>query len=94
MDETKKRVRLTVTGIVQGVFFRAETRRAARELALNGFVRNLPDSSVEVVAEGAPTKVEKLIEWCRKGPDLARVDNVRIHEEKPTGAESGFTISY
>ncbi len=90
-----RRVRVRITGLVQGVFFRAETRRQTRLIGdLNGFVRNLPDGSVEVVAEGPSEAVEKLIDWCRKGPPLARVRSVEVSEEKPTGEKSGFRVAY
>jgi len=89
-----RRVRLRVHGIVQGVFFRAETRREARRLGLSGYVRNLPDGSVEVVAEGPPEKVAELIEWCHHGPPLARVDRVEIADEEPTGHAEPFHVAW
>ncbi len=58
-----------MTGIVQGVFYRYSTKRKADELGLAGTVRNLPDGSVEVVCEGDEKQIERLIEWCRQGPE-------------------------
>ncbi len=94
MDTKQRRVRLRVTGIVQGVFFRGETRRQATKLGLDGYVRNMPDGTVEVVAEGNDHRVEELIAWCRKGPPHARVDDVAVVEEEPSGGESGFRIAW
>ena len=62
------RVHILISGRVQGVFFRAETRRAASALGVKGWVRNLPGGDVEVVAEGRKPELDRLIEFCRKGP--------------------------
>jgi acylphosphatase len=87
-----KRVHLFVSGRVQGVFFRAHTRDLAQKLGLSGFVRNLPDGRVEVVAEGPEEKLQELIEFCHRGPPLAHVTNVEIHWEEPTGEFRGFSV--
>ncbi len=68
--------RYRVTGQVQGVFFRAATREEARRLGLTGWVRNLPNGEVEVVACGDDTQLQDLVEWLWKGPPSARVQNV------------------
>lgn len=78
-----RRVSLVITGKVQGVFFRRETGRQATALALSGFVRNEADGSVYVEAQGPSEKVGALIRWCRRGPEHARVDDVRVTEETP-----------
>lgn len=83
--------RLVVFGKVQGVWFRASTRLKARELNLNGTVKNLPDRSVEIVAEGDPFRIEKLIEWCEKGPELAKVEKVEVIDQEIQGF-SNFEI--
>ena len=75
------RVHLKVSGRVQGVYFRASTVEEARRLGLTGWVRNCPDSSVEVVAEGEREQLEKLIIWCRSGPPGAQVEEVRADWE-------------
>ena len=80
--------------MVQGVCFRMETRAEAQRLGVSGYVRNMPDGSVEAVAEGDPAAVESLIDWCRRGPPLARVRDVVVVEEEPTGREDGFRITY
>ncbi|MDP7056859.1 MAG: acylphosphatase [Nitrospinaceae bacterium] len=69
-------VHIIVHGRVQGVFFRASTQTRALELSLVGWVRNLPDSSVEIHAEGDRENLELLIEWCRQGPSSAKVTRV------------------
>ena len=71
-------VKLIIAGRVQGVFYRHSTKEKARELGLGGWVKNLPDGSVEVQAKGAKDVVEKLIVWCRSGPPNARVENVSV----------------
>lgn len=71
-----KRVRATVHGRVQGVMFRDSCRDEAERLALVGWVRNEPDGSVGLEAEGQPEAVEDLLRWCRSGPPAARVERV------------------
>jgi len=87
-----KRVHLFVSGRVQGVFFRAHTRDLAQKLGLSGFVRNLPDGRVEVVAEGPEEKLQELIQFCHHGPPLAHVTHVEIRWEEPTGEFRGFSV--
>ena len=89
-----KRVRVIVSGIVQGVFFRAATRRAAADLNLTGWVRNMDDGRVEAVLEGEDADVEKMIALCHKGPPSARVENVTTSEEHYTGGFSDFSIKH
>ena len=80
-----KRVHVHVTGRVQGVFFRAECERVAREHGVAGFVRNLPDGRVEAAFEGNDTDVDACVAWCREGSSWARVEDVDATEEAPTG---------
>ncbi len=89
-----KRVRLIIKGRVQGVWFRDSTRRQANRLGVSGWVRNLPDGSVEVLAEGPADKVEKLVEWCHEGPPAARVDKVIQDQEAWRGEFDTFEIRY
>jgi acylphosphatase len=84
-----KRVRVTVTGRVQGVGFRFATRQRASSRNVAGWVRNNADGTVEAVFEGEPGQVEALVAWCRRGPSGARVDDVRVEVEAPSG-ERGF----
>jgi acylphosphatase len=88
----EKRVKVVVSGQVQGVFFRAECASRARQLGLAGFARNLPDGRVEAVFEGDEQAVDQMVEWCRTGPSLARVDKIEIQQEPPTG-ERQFRIT-
>ena len=86
------RIRLRVSGVVQGVFYRQSTALEAQRLGLAGAVRNLPDGSVEVVAEGVRAAVEELVTWCRRGPPAARVDALQAEWESPTGDGGRFTV--
>lgn len=85
------RRRLVVHGRVQGVAFRYATRERARALGIDGWVRNLPDGSVEAVFEGEPDLVAQLAAFCRVGPPAARVDRVEEHAEEPEGLR-GFGV--
>ena len=86
-----KRVRVTVRGRVQGVFFRADARSRAESLGLSGWIRNAADGSVEAVFEGEPERVDSMVEWCRRGPSGASVDEVEAAEEEPQAAR-GFRV--
>ncbi len=90
----KFRVHIFVSGFVQGVFFRSETRAKARELGLFGWVRNLEDGRVEIVAEGEKEKLEKLVEWAKKGPDLARVNGLDVEWSESKSEFKNFEIRY
>ena len=83
------RRRLLVSGQVQGVFYRDSCRREAEEKGITGSARNLPDGRVEVILEGADDAVGRMVEWCRRGSDMARVDSVEVEDQEPQG-ESGF----
>jgi acylphosphatase len=87
------RVRVLISGRVQGVGFRYATRREAQRLGLRGWVRNLPDGRVEVVAEGEQAVVDQLVAWCRRGPPGAFVDRHEFERQEPQGGFEGFTIA-
>jgi acylphosphatase len=87
-----KRRRIVVSGRVQGVFYRATCARMAREAGLGGSIRNLPGGGVEAVFEGPDEAVDAIVEWCRHGPDLARVDEIDILAEEPIG-DSTFRVT-
>ena len=89
-----KRVRLTVSGVVQGVGFRMYAQREARQLGLAGFVRNLPGGEVEIVAEGESAAVDRLTAWARQGPPAARVERVEVEPGEPTGEFGGFDVRH
>lgn len=91
---TVVRAHLYISGRVQGVFFRYETKAMALRLGVNGWVRNLPNGQVEALLEGEKEKVEKLIEFCRKGPPGAHVAHVEVRWESPTGEFKSFVIKY
>lgn len=86
-----RRVRVSISGHVQGVFFRTSCAGLAESLGLSGWVRNMSGGDVEAVFEGFESAVASMLTWCREGPALARVDRVRSEEEAPTG-EAGFRI--
>ncbi len=88
----KVRVHVFVSGRVQGIFFRSETRREARKYHVTGWVKNLSDGRVEAVFEGEKENVEKLIEFCRKGPSGARVANTEFIWETYSGKFGDFRI--
>jgi len=87
-------VHVYISGRVQGVFFRAQTQRAATGYNLTGWVRNLADGRVETLLEGEGKSVDKMLERCRKGPPPARVENVIVTEEPYTGEFNNFIIKY
>jgi acylphosphatase len=75
--------RCFVSGLVQGVFYRASTRQKAVELGLSGFATNLPDGRVEVLVVGQEGAAAQLIEWLKRGPPAARVTGVEVHHIDP-----------
>lgn len=77
-----KHVSIRVYGRVQGVFFRASTKETAEQLDIRGSVRNEYDGSVAIEAEGDHDAIGKFIDWCRKGPRLARVESCEVTEGK------------
>ncbi len=91
----RKRVHAIVSGMVQGVCYRASTRDAARRIGdISGWVRNLPDGTVELEAEGPADKVDALIKWCHEGSPWSRVRGVDVEELTPLGVDGDFEIRY
>jgi len=90
----KVRAHVIITGRVQGVFFRTETQDEAIRKGVTGWVRNMPDGRVEAVFEGEKDNVEKLIEFCRRGPPGARVTKVEVVWENYMGEFRDFRIRY
>jgi acylphosphatase len=84
------RVRLVALGRVQGVNFRVAALRRAAELGIVGWVRNVENGSVEAVAEGREAAIDEFIAWMRGGPPAARVDELRVTREEPTGEFERF----
>ena len=85
---------LFISGLVQGVFFRSETKRKADEIGVFGWVKNSPDGRVEAILEGEREKVEKLVEWIKKGPTGSRVDSVELEFRKAKNQFQEFEIRY
>ena len=83
----RTRAHVFVSGNVQGVFYRANTRDTAREAGVDGWVKNLEDGRVEAVFEGPEDAVESLVEWCHEVSPRARVDDVSVEYEDPEGVE-------
>jgi acylphosphatase len=83
--------RFFVSGRVQGVFFRASTREEALRLRLSGYASNLRDGRVEVYAEGEAVALDKLELWLRRGPPLARVNEVQREAAEPEGRDGFVT---
>ncbi|MHA1239067.1 MAG: acylphosphatase [Candidatus Odinarchaeia archaeon] len=94
MSAENVRAHLYISGRVQGVFFRAYTQEVALDHNVSGWVRNLPDGRVEAVLEGKKVDVEKVINFCRRGPPSARVEDVQVTWEPYKGEFKGFEIRY
>lgn len=89
----RTRAHVFVTGTVQGVYYRANTRDAAREKGVDGWVKNLEDGRVEAVFEGDEITVEEMVEWCHTGSPAAEVEDVEVTFEESRG-ENGFEIRH
>ncbi len=94
MDKQITQIHCLVTGRVQGVFFRASTQQEASRLKLNGWVRNLADGRVEIMASGEQDAIQSLIDWLRQGPPMARIDEIDFIENEADNRElmDGFII--
>lgn len=88
------RVYLKIHGLVQGIFFRANTQKEALKLGLSGWVRNTADGGVEVLAQGKKKDIDTFINWCHKGPTHARVDLVDIEWKQTKNDLLNFDIKY
>ncbi len=90
----KVRAHAIISGRVQGVFFRMETKQAADRLGVFGWVKNRRDGTVEALFEGDRDRVDALLEWCKEGPAHAQVSDVKLDWEDYAGEFSGFDIAY
>lgn len=88
------RKRIVLSGRVQGVGFRFYTIRLSEAFDVGGYVRNLPDGSVEIVAEGSRDQVDSFLERASKGPSSARVTEIKSYEEPAGGQFNSFGVSY
>lgn len=92
MGQERVRVRVFADGLVQGVAYRFFAEKFAARLGLTGWVRNLPDGRVEVLAEGTESDVEAFLERLKEGPRLARIDSFDVRREPATGEFRDFRI--
>ena len=92
--EKKTRAHAIISGRVQGVFFRWETKRAADGFGVFGWVRNKRDGTVEAVFEGPEKNVTSILKWCKKGPPISKVTNVDVTWEDYKGEFSRFDVTY
>ncbi|WP_291459587.1 acylphosphatase [Desulfobacula sp.] len=90
----KTQIKVIVSGRVQGVFYRAETKNTADRLDVKGYVKNLPNGSVEAVFEGDGPAVTQMMEWCHKGPPAAKVEHVLAEKAEVSSNFESFEIKY
>lgn len=90
MSQVRATVR--VTGRVQGVWFRQSTKDTADQHGVTGWVRNNPDQSVEAVFEGSRKKVQAVVDWCKQGPEMARVDEHQVDWQTASGEFNQFLV--
>ncbi len=91
---SNQRIRIIVTGKVQGVFFRQALKVMAKKNDIFGWVKNLENGRVEAILEGDEEKINRLVEWSHGGPANARVEDVEIHNEKFSGEFTKFDVLY
>lgn len=85
-------IHILISGKVQGVCYRASCKEYALSIGLKGWVKNLDDGSVEVLAQGEKVNLEKFIAWCKQGPPQAKVEEVRISWQEANGPFNGFVV--
>jgi acylphosphatase len=93
-DRRKTRAHVFVSGRVQGVYFRQNTKQVATRHKVTGWVRNLPDGRVEAIFEGGEMDVSEVIEWCHVGPRKGKVEDVNVKFQKYTGEFVEFNVNY
>lgn len=94
MSSRKSRAHVFVSGNVQGVYFRQNTKQVATRHKVVGWVRNMPDGRVEAIFEGDEVAVNEVIKWCHIGPPKASVQDVEVKFEKYIGEFADFNINY
>lgn len=87
-------IHIYVTGLVQGVYYRASCLEEARRLGLKGWVKNLPDGRVEAYATGEPAALDALVAWCKKGSPASKVNSVQASKEEVDSGLHNFKILY
>jgi acylphosphatase len=90
----KTNIHVIISGRVQGVWFRANTKQKAEILGLTGWVRNTADGDVEAVFEGDEKYVKEMLDWCHHGPPFAKVENIIVKNQEPTNSYTNFSIRY
>ncbi|WP_305909158.1 acylphosphatase [Methylomarinum sp. Ch1-1] len=85
-------VQIVISGRVQGVYFRAFTQKQAKKLNLTGYAKNLSNGDVEIIACGEKSQLEKLVQWCHKGPIMAKVNSVQTRPLTDARSYQGFDI--
>ena len=89
---TERAIAAVVSGRVQGVFFRASSRRIAQALGISGWVRNRPDGTVEVFAQGDPDSLDEFVAWLHEGPPDAHVADVEVADADVVARMVGFDV--
>jgi acylphosphatase len=84
-------ISITISGRVQGVYYRQSTKEKALELGVSGIVKNLPDGNVHIMATGTAGQLDKLVTWCKQGPSHAKVEGVQVEDVEPQ-VFMGFAI--
>lgn len=87
-----KRITCTVSGKVQGVFYRNHCKQEADKRGIRGYVKNMPDGSVKIVGEGDPDKLKVWLRECRRGSIMAFVQEMKVDESNATGEFDGFDV--
>jgi acylphosphatase len=90
----KSNVHVIISGRVQGVWFRANTKQKAEQLGITGWVRNTSGGNVEAIFEGEENLIQEMLEWCHHGPPFAKVKNVKIKNQEPINGFDSFSIRY
>jgi len=90
----KSRIHVIIKGHVQGVFFRSNTQKQAKKLNLTGWVKNLPNGTVKLIAEGEKEKLKELISFCKEGPSSARVDDIDVEWKEYKDEFDRFSVRY
>ncbi len=90
--DVEVRVKVIVTGRVQGVFFRASTLEQAQRVGVTGSVENLPDGAVAIDIQGTRENVEEVVRWVHRGPPAAMVQSVSVRSETPTDKHKTFRV--
>lgn len=90
----KSKVQVIISGRVQGVWFRANTKNKAEQLGITGWVRNTDDGKVEALFEGEDDNIKEILEWCKHGPTMAKVTDVRVKKNFDQDEYNSFSIKY